>query len=246
MGDPAGVGPEVTLKAIAEMPGSFVPIIVGDIPLLRDAAKRSGLSSEFTAWNPSEDLPAGVVAVFPIDAPSSPPAFGQVRKEYGAFAWKAIVAAVDLVQNHHADALVTAPLCKQSLQMAGCPHPGHTELLAELADIKRPIMMLANPRMKVVLVTTHLPLKYVPETITRDRVIETLEITDNSFIRFGWGSPRMGVLGLNPQVPDIAACLARGIEIGDRPEVGHRGAVGIRAPVDIIACDAGLAVVGDP
>jgi len=168
------------------------------VDLLRDAADRSNLRFDFAVWDPSSSLPAGAIAVLPIDAPPSPVDYGEVRKEYGEFARKAVVAAVDLVQNHHADAIVTAPLCKQSLQMAGCPHHGHTELLAELAGAKRVVMMLANPKMKVALVTTHLPLKEVPEKITKDSVLETIEITRTSFERFGWGSPRMGVLGLNP------------------------------------------------
>ncbi|HNT37245.1 MAG TPA: 4-hydroxythreonine-4-phosphate dehydrogenase PdxA, partial [bacterium] len=109
-----------------------------------------------------------------------------------------IKVAVDMAMHGLVQGIVTGPICKQSLQLAGCPHAGHTELLAELGKVKRTVMMLANAKLRVVLVTTHIPLKDVAKEITCDHVLETIEITTQTFQRFGWGTPRLGVLGLNP------------------------------------------------
>ena len=197
IGDPAGIGPEVTLKAVQSLESIFSPVLFGNIPILKDTADRLGLDARFFPWNVSDGNQEGYPV---IDIPTlAPPLhFGNICKEYGQFVWETIQKAVSFILAGHAEGLVTAPICKQSLQLAGCPHSGHTELLAELAGIQRPVMMLANSKLKVVLVTTHIPLKTVSETVTAQRVLETISITSETFGRFGWGAPTMGVLGLNP------------------------------------------------
>ncbi len=97
------------------------------------------------------------------------------------------------------DALVTAPITKKSLEAAGYPWPGHTEFLAEKTGGHKVVMMMASPRLKVSLVTIHLPLREVPKKITEEKIIDTVKITYQSLQKF-WGmkSPRLAVCGLNP------------------------------------------------
>lgn len=203
LGDPAGVGPEVSLKALQLVEMDFEPVLIGSLSALRDAAKRFQIGVKIRAWG-GEQIPDSIPAV-DVLALESPIEFGAIRREYGEIAWKSIKVAVDMVTHGLVDGIVTAPICKQSLQLAGCRHAGHTELLAELSHVQRTVMMLANSRLKVVLVTTHIPLKDVAPCITKDRVLETIEITTHTFEKFGWGKPRLGVLGLNPHAGEQGA-----------------------------------------
>lgn len=201
MGDPTGIGPEVTLKALAGRrgagPGS--PILVGDVGVFRDTARRLKLGLRFEAWEPGQPTPRGAVPVRVVSElaardrrPGRPTLAG------GRAAFAAILEAVRLIQAGHAAALVTAPICKANLNAAGAKVPGHTELLADLTR-STVRMMMVGPRLRVCLATTHVAIAKLPAALTRAGVRETILVTHDALRRhFRIARPRIAVTGLNP------------------------------------------------
>jgi 4-hydroxythreonine-4-phosphate dehydrogenase len=205
MGDPAGIGPEVVLKALASRPIAKLvqPILVGDLAVWQETAERLGLNMQFASLRPAPA--AGGVPVFITSALATRyravglPATKRAVAACGEAAYAAILAAVDLVQKGEAAAVVTAPISKAHLGAAGHDFPGHTELLAELAGGVPVRMMMVGPRLRVALVTTHLALADVPQSLSRANVLETITIAAHALRRhFGIPSPRIAVAGLNP------------------------------------------------
>jgi 4-hydroxythreonine-4-phosphate dehydrogenase len=205
MGDPAGIGPEVVLKAITTraVATRIEPILVGDPGVWHDTAQRLGLRLTFA--NAGERARRGTVIVVPtseLSARDRRP--GAPRTAHGAAAcgeaaYAAILEAVRLVQAGRARALVTAPINKAHLVAAGHDFPGHTELLATLCGGVPVRMMMVGPRLRVVLVTTHMALADVPRRLTRDGVRQTIALTAQALRQqFHIRSPRIAVCGLNP------------------------------------------------
>ena len=184
-GDPAGIGPEVTLKALAR------PEVraLGDIAVAGDPAHLERTARELGLPAPERVEPAG-------DAGAVRP--GQLSAEGGAAAVAAIRRAVELIQAGAYDGLVTAPINKEAIRLAGFPWPGHTELLAELAGAADVRMLLVTDRLRVVHVTTHRSLRGAIEAATRDRVLRTIELGAGGMRRLGVERPRVAVAGLNP------------------------------------------------
>jgi len=205
MGDPRGIGPEVVLRALLRGKGArrYTPLLVGDRAVFAATAEQIGLEVEFVA--PEERSGPKRLALLQTGAlPESVRGFGvprgrRARAACGAAAFTAILAAVERVQAGSAQAIVTAPICKEHITLAGHDFPGHTELLAELAGGVPVRMMLAGPRLRVVLVTIHMALSEVPRRLTVESVLETIRITAAGLRgRFVTASPRIAVTGLNP------------------------------------------------
>ncbi len=209
MGDPAGVGPEVIVKAasVADVYEEARLVVHGDVRVLARAAREMVPSVTVVgvrSYAEAEEcgpLQLPVIQVRDIDDPS--------------FDWGRPVAASDEAQVHYirhafeevrsgaADAMVTAPVNKASIHRAGFEFSGHTELLAELTGEARPVMMLAGPTLKVVPLTTHIPLREVAGRIDRALVRYGLEVTHQAFgAHFGRPRPRIAVAGLNPHAGD--------------------------------------------
>jgi 4-hydroxythreonine-4-phosphate dehydrogenase len=183
-GDPAGVGPEVTVKALAQPEVAALAdiVVTGDRQLIERTAHDLDLPTPPIA-------PAG-------DASGVEP--GRLSADAGRAAVAAIERAVELVQAGEADAIVTAPINKEALKLAGFPWPGHTELLADLTDTKEVRMLLTTDRLRVVHVTTHRSLRSAIEAATMPRVLKTIELAHEAGLRLGFDPPRIGVAGLNP------------------------------------------------
>jgi 4-hydroxythreonine-4-phosphate dehydrogenase len=205
MGDPAGVGPEVVLKALAHLRirKACHPIVLGDFNILqRTQRRRRGYPFELIRWEKGNPLPKGedTVPVFSLTNLSlkqSRP--GHLSRSSGEAAYRYISAAVELVLNRTADAIATAPISKRALQLAGYHYPGHTEMLAEMTKTKECRMMLLGKRLKVVLVTVHVPLARVARELSRKRIRITLELTHQALTQyFRLPRPRLAVTGLNP------------------------------------------------
>jgi len=196
MGDPAGIGPEVALRALAAAgPAAGIEaILVGDPAVWRETATRLRLGRSLAAATivPTSDLPLR------YRAPGLPRG-SAAQAACGAAAYAAILAAVRLVRLGDADAIVTAPICKAHLVAAGHDVPGHTELLARLSRAKPVRMMMAGPRLRVVLATTHLPLAAVPGALTIAGIRDSIALADAGMRRhYGLRRPRIAVAGLNP------------------------------------------------
>lgn len=192
-GDPSGIGPEITLKALSELYPfrGFIPLVVGDRKVFRKTAKllkSAEMSFDFA------DLENVDMAAF---------RFGRTDKRFASAAAEYLNTGVSIVLRRPRAALVTAPINKESLHRAGFPFPGHTEYLAHAAKKKDVTMMLVGGKLRVSLVTRHLPLKDAPKAITRKKIIIAAVNTDAALRKFfGIKKPRIGVAGLNPHAGD--------------------------------------------
>ena len=216
LGDPAGIGPEIIAKAFRDAPhemrGCFV---AGDVATMRRASEltRQGHVRLPVASIdlPSEALtaPPHCLPVFQIGATMPPVAFGVISADAGRLAAECVVWAAKAALRGEISALVTAPLHKEALALAGEPHsryPGHTEMLQALAAAHAGVpladmpvrMMLANDELRVVLVSIHMSLREAIEAVTIDNVLQTLQITHRSLQAMLGRLPRIGVAGLNP------------------------------------------------
>lgn len=205
MGDPAGIGPEVVRKTLADPRIKRVcsPLILGDWEVLRRAWK--GNASKLVCWQSGQALLpllesgyAGVVCPLScLSEKESRP--GRPTKAGGHAAYRYIVVAAKLALSGVADAMATAPISKSILQDAGYNYPGHTELLAELSRTPECRMMLIGKKLRVVLVTGHIAFSKVVRGLSRDEIGTTLDLAHRSLRDlFGIRRPRIAVAALNP------------------------------------------------
>jgi 4-hydroxythreonine-4-phosphate dehydrogenase len=208
MGDACGIGPEIVLKAcaaLARIGGAPRVLVYGDPGLLAREAAALGLAlrvetvgSPAAAGVAAAAGPGPSVAVIACSALPADLVVGRIDARAGAAAHRAIVqAARDAIAGRVA-ALVTAPIHKEAMHAAGVAHPGHTELLAELAGVADVRMMLANDELRTILVSIHVPLRAALDAVTRAAVRETIAIADDGLRRLGIARPRIAVAGLNP------------------------------------------------
>jgi 4-hydroxythreonine-4-phosphate dehydrogenase len=187
-GDPAGIGPEVVLKALASPDRPPVPVVVyGSAAVLLERALRLGLPAP-------QDLQARVVDV-PLDGPVE---LGRTSAAAGRAAARAVLRAVADARAGVVQALVTAPLNKESLHAAGHPWPGHTEMLAEAAGTPDVAMMFVGGGLRVALLTIHRSLRTVPDAVTPAEVRRVTRLVHRELPRFGVRAPRIALCGLNP------------------------------------------------
>lgn len=196
-GEPAGIGPEIALKLSLEHPELRL-LAVADPGCLRSTAANLNIPVQVVEWRQGEPVLPGVLACAPVylEHPAVP---GHPDPRNASSVLESLRQATHLVIQGEAQALVTGPVNKAIINEAGIPFSGHTEFLAELAGRKQVVMMLAAPGLRVALVTTHLPLREVPDAITRELVESVIGITAADLGRlFGIRRPRLQVLGLNP------------------------------------------------
>lgn len=254
-GEPAGIGPECTIRLAHEHPELRL-LAVADPRLLTAAAETLGLNVPVTTWQPGDHVATGQLCCYPQTLGQATVIPGQLDPHNAAYVVGTIKAAVRLVRAGHAGALVTGPVHKGVINDSGMPFSGHTELLAELAGLKKVVMMLATDDLRVALVTTHLPLRDVPDAITIENVRSTVQITHHELCtRFGIKNPVIQVLGLNPHAGEgghlgteddeiilqvINECRAAGINA-----VGPVPADTAFTPPRLAACDAVIAMYHD-
>ncbi len=185
MGDPAGIGPEVALRACAVLVAEAIrPIVVGDPDHL------AALAAELNLPRPRETIACGSVE------PGLEP--GRPRPADGSIAFQCIVTAADLAASGDAAALVTAPVSKRIIAAIEPGFKGHTEFLAARAGVRDPLMVFAGIRPAVALLTTHLPLATAVASVRRPSIVAALARLDAGWRRWFGDRPRIGVAGLNP------------------------------------------------
>jgi 4-hydroxythreonine-4-phosphate dehydrogenase len=196
-GEPAGIGAEVALKALAGgLPPGVEAVLAGPRAVWAAAAGLVPGGFDLDRWRIREaEATQTAEPNLPADW-----GWGRPTARSGRVAAESVELAARLALAGEVDALVTAPLSKEGLLAAGRPFSGHTELLASLCGPgHRALMMLAGPRLRVFLVTTHLPLARVPEAVTREAVLATVAAAHRGLERdLGIGSPRIAVCALNP------------------------------------------------
>jgi 4-hydroxythreonine-4-phosphate dehydrogenase len=204
MGDPTGIGPEIIVKALSmEEPFQVCrPIVFGDPDVLSKTIQMQHLSATLKIIEevPENGYLPRKIFLFPIShLEVASLRFGQPDRACGEAMVKYIDEAVKWVRMGRLDAMTTCPINKQAMNAAGYHFPGHTELLAHLAQTSPVAMMFLGSRWKIVLVTTHLPLKDVSKWITSNRILSILRLADEGMKKyFGVYHPKMAVLGLNP------------------------------------------------
>jgi 4-hydroxythreonine-4-phosphate dehydrogenase len=235
MGDAAGIGPEIV--ALAARQGELNDaVLFGDVAVMRRAAAAIGGGLPLAVvGSPADAAPPGALRVCPV--PGLPDglsglAWSEVDSRAGAAAARCVDAAVRAVLSGQGRAIVTAPLHKEALAAAGVAYPGHTEMLQALAappgaPLPPVRMMLANPELRVVLVTIHLALREAIAALDFDAVLSTIRIAHRAARAWGQERPRIAVAGLNPHAgegglfgdeeirfiaPAVQAARAEGIE----------------------------------
>lgn len=206
MGEPAGIGGEILLKAWAERGASGVPpfVAIDDPARLEKTAKKLGLVVPLTLVGSGAEAAIAFSASLPVaelDEPLTPPAVpGTTNVSHGETVINSIEVATQWVFEGQASAVVTNPIQKQSLYEAGFRYPGHTEYLAALTGAEgAPVMMLVSPQMRVVPVTIHVPFAEVAQKLTTQAIIHAGRVTAQSLREdFQIRSPRLVVAGLNP------------------------------------------------
>ena len=232
MGDPAGVGPEVCLKAAQEasVQKKCAPLIVGDMAVLRKHARRMKIPARLKRVADEAKLAQdGDTEITPVidlkNVVSEHRVFGKVLPELGAAAGRYIEKAVSMARTGKVDAIATAPINKESLQAGGYDYPGHTEMLADLCGEGQPVMMLAHRKLRIAHLSTHCPLRVALRRVKRKRIVYVARVLDDALRRLDRKTPRIGVAGLNPhagegglfgreEVEEIAPAVANLREMG--------------------------------
>ncbi|MFT4078447.1 4-hydroxythreonine-4-phosphate dehydrogenase PdxA [Rhodomicrobium sp.] len=252
MGDPAGIGPDITLAAWVRRRDCALPpfFVIADPALLEARAALLGLDAPVARITRPQDAAAVfdlALPVLPLRAPLVPVMPGKPSVAHAGAIIESIEEAVSLALSGRAAAVVTAPIAKFVLMETGFPHAGHTEFLAELAERhghppRPPVMLMASPRLKTVPVTVHIPLKEVFAALTREIIIDTARTTAEGLRRFfGVARPRLAICGLNPHAGENGALGHEETDIV-APAIERLRAEGIRAsgphPADTLFHDA--------
>ncbi len=186
LGDPGGIGIEITLKALSDFPPKV--ILFGNKEAITYYSK--SLNLKF----PEKAKIVNIEGNFDV---------GKKSKVNGKIAYKSLIKAIEAAKQGLCKAIVTAPINKKALHLAGYKYPGHTEILAKEFSTEKFVMMMAAPGIKVTFVTSHIPFSLIPRTISKKLIKEKALITDK-YLRRYWNleQPSLGILALNPHAGD--------------------------------------------
>ncbi len=207
MGDPAGIGPEIIVKALSlkETYEKCRPLVTGDANIMQWAVDQMGsdLKIHRIASVKEALFELGTIDVYDlacIDMDTFQP--GVLQNQCGHAAFISVTTAIQLAMENEVDATVTAPLNKEALHNAGHNFDGHTEIYAHYTHTKKYAMLLADEHLRVIHVSTHVPLRVACDRVKKDRIIEVTELIHDACKQFGIENPRIGIAGLNPHASD--------------------------------------------
>jgi len=203
MGDPAGIGPEITVKAFSDKQVYEVcrPLVVGSAKVVGQAIQivKKQLKVNVIHNVNEARFEYGMIDVLDQDnVDLATLVYGKVSIQGGAAAYEAIAKVIDIAMKDEIDATITGPLNKEALNLAGYHYSGHTEIYADLTGTKNYSMMLADGELRVVHVSTHVSLREACERCKKDRIYNVIKIAHNVCRSLGIENPRIGVAGLNP------------------------------------------------
>ncbi len=233
MGDPAGIGPEIIIKSLAEGALSGAPVVVVGCAqtLRRILALNITPRAELRIIDHPAEASFSPATINVIDEPLSDPQGlrpGEVQAQAGDLAFRCIRRATALALEGAVAAIATAPLNKEALHLAGHAYPGHTELLAHLTQTTDYAMVLYTEKLKVIHITTHISLRQFLDTLNQPRIETVIGVADRFLRRVGYPRPRIAVAGVNPHAgenglfgdeeirivaPAVAAMRAKGVEV---------------------------------
>ena len=207
IGDPAGIGPEITAKALAD-PETYRlcnPVVVGDSHAMQMGLEVARENLKINIIGKPEQAIFSHGTIDLIDLNNIDPTkiiMGKPAAMTGAASAQYVIHAADLALKGAVDAIVTAPLNKEAMQMGGYHYPGHTELLAEKSGTSNYAMMLATGNLRVVHATTHIPFREITNHLTTERIYATIQIAQETCLSLGIEKPCIAVAGLNPHSGD--------------------------------------------
>lgn len=225
MGDPSGVGGEITVKALErkEIQESCIPIVVGDYDVLADSLRICGSSRRIQTVSDIRHLEKNPECIYLLDmgvVHNGEWEYKKVCRSSGDAAFQYIVRAISLAMDREADAVVTGPINKEALNLAGHHYSGHTEIFADYTNTDSYGMLLTSPQLKVIHVTTHVSMRQACDIIREhpERVEASIALAQEAMRQLGIDQPRIAVAGLNPH------CSENGI-FGDEEAVSISKAV---------------------
>lgn len=203
MGDPAGVGAEVVVKALTHFSiyDEAVPVVVGDAAVLQDALLKAGLNLKLNCLTDARQAQGTPGVIDCVDMgliPQGGWTYGQVSAQCGEAAFAYVTQAIRLALDGAVDAVATAPINKEAIHLAGHNYSGHTEIFADYTHTRDYAMLLTCQSLRVIHVTTHVALEEACRRITRERVLKVIRLAEHSARLLDIASPRIGVAGLNP------------------------------------------------
>ncbi len=243
IGDINGIGPEVIIKTLSDkkLLDYCVPVIYGSSKIVSYHKNIVGTEFQFVPIRSAERITPERINVVNCWNEVVNITLGKATEEGGQYAFKALEMAVGELKAGFIDALVTAPISKEAMQMAGFPFPGHTEYITQAMSASDSLMMMVSESLRIGLATSHIPLRQVPEALTKDLLMKKIQIFHETMqIDFGYDRPTIAVLGLNPHAgengmlgneeeqiirPAIIECKKKGILVnGPFPADGFFGA----------------------
>ena len=230
MGDAAGIGPEIIVKSLLDLSlrGQVRPVVIGDATVMRRTVKMLGANSGVLPFARSSEPNENVIEIVDLGNLQTGFALGSVSQETGKAAGEYIEKAVELWKAKDIDAICTAPINKKSLGLGGYEYPGHTEFIAALTNTNQFAMSFFADKLRVVLISTHLPLSEAIALVKTEPLIKLIEFTNRSLSVLLKRKIKIAVAGLNPHAsengmfgteerdqiePAIAKCVAAGIDV---------------------------------
>jgi len=208
LGDPNGIGPEVVLQCLMDsrLLKFMQPIVIGSAHVLQVHAKALRFRDVrvHVVRQVPDEVPEDGIVVLDIAHGEKPEVrFGEITEEGGRLAMRAVERATDLCMEELVDAMVTAPISKEAISLAGYKDPGHTEFIARRTGCSEFTMMMVAGDLRVGLVTGHMAIWDVPRAVTQDAILSKIRIISGSLVHdFGIVRPKIAVLGLNPHAGD--------------------------------------------
>jgi 4-hydroxythreonine-4-phosphate dehydrogenase len=207
LGDPAGVGPEVTIKGVIDdsNDGRVIPVVVGDARVIEKAVANWAPGWSVNVIESPRSASAASNTINVLDIANCDPAefeIGEVAAYTGNAAYEYVVRAAELCLTGDADGIVTAPLNKKAMVMAGHDFDGHTGLLAHLCGVDTQYMILGSPKLRVIHLTTHLSLVDALKQVKTDRIVKCTRAANEHAKQLGFEKPRIAVCGVNPHSGD--------------------------------------------
>lgn len=223
MGDPNGIGPEIILKTLLKSDqDDNIPVIYGREDIFDDTLSRLDGNRSLSVIESPADAKPGQINLIPcVDSSESELSVGSISASGGLASMKAVEAGIDACLAGDASALVTAPISKEAITLAGYKVPGHTEFLAEKTSTDQVLMMLVSGAFRVALATIHIPVREIVATLSEDLLKTRLSILHRSLLEdFGIKNPNIAVLGLNPHGGDGGVIGREEIEL-IQPVINH-------------------------
>jgi 4-hydroxythreonine-4-phosphate dehydrogenase len=237
MGDPAGIGPEVVVKAldVAEIYDFCRPLVIGELSVMQEAVRSCRLRLDISSvpGPTSGSYKRGRIDLFDMkNIRRDSFEYGRVSRDAGRASFEYVTKSIEMALATEVAAIVTGPINKEALNLAGHHYAGHTEILADMTKTSDYAMMLVDGSFRVIHVSTHVALRHACDLVRKDRILRVIHLADDALRRMGIARPRIGVAGLNPH------CGEHGLfgyedrdEIEPAIEYAHADGVVVEGPI---------------